>query len=149
MFLYKKQYFPHLKTFICGLWLEEIPHPLFLFDLWPLQKAAWTSFIWTNLKAYCYSLWNSRWKMPHFFLLVMVIKSLSIDPESLNLTQKYLIINMFPFLSFVSSTLEKTQKRFLNGTKLSCQSLGSNIYNQKSTPRVQTSEAAHFSMYWL
>ena len=48
--------------------------------------------------------------MPHF-LLVMVINSLSIDPECLNLTQKYLIIYMVPFLSFVSSTLEETSER--------------------------------------
>lgn len=77
----------------------------------------------SHLKAYCYSLWDSRWKMPHFFLLVMVIKCLSIDSECLNLTQKYLIINIFPFLPFVSSTLEKTPKRFLGGAKLICQFL--------------------------
>lgn len=49
--------------------------------------------------------------MPHFLPLVMVINSLSIDPECLNLTQKYLIINMLPFLSFVSSTLEESPER--------------------------------------
>lgn len=100
-----------IKTFIRTLWLEE----LFSFNVSAPQKAAilsWASaFICTNLKAYWYSLWTSRWKMPHFLPLVMVINSLSIDPECLNLTQKYLIIYMVPFLSFVSSALEETPKR--------------------------------------
>lgn len=38
----------------------------------------------------------------------MVINSLSIDPECLNLPQKYLTIYMAPFLSFVSSTSKET-----------------------------------------
>lgn len=38
------------------------------------------------------------------------INNLSTDPKCLNLTQKYLIINILPFLSFVSSTLEETRK---------------------------------------
>lgn len=99
-----------IQTFIRTLWLEE----LFLYNVSAPQKGgffSWAStFICTNLKAYWYSLWTSRWKMPHF-LLVMVINSLSIDPECLNLTQRYLIIYMVPFLSFVSSTLDETSER--------------------------------------
>lgn len=49
--------------------------------------------------------------MPHFFPLVMVINSLSIDPKCLILTKKYVIINMPPFWSFVSSTLEETPEK--------------------------------------
>lgn len=75
-----------ITTFICGFWFEDLFFsPFFLFNLCDCQKAAWTSFIWTNFKAYCYALSSSRCKMPHFFLLVIVINSLSIDPECSNL----------------------------------------------------------------
>lgn len=119
---------------------RDFPHSFYLIYV-PDKKQPECFFfsffkILSHLKAYCYSLWDSRWKMPHFFLLVMVIKCLSIDPECLNLTQKYLIINIFPFLPFVSSTLEKTQKRFLGGAKLSCQFLA---YITRKILRVQTS----------
>lgn len=40
--------------------------------------------------AYWYSLWTSRWKVPHLHPLFMVINRLSVDPECLNLTQKCL-----------------------------------------------------------
>lgn len=62
----------------------------------------------------------------HFLPLVMVINRLSIDPECLNLTQKYLVIYMVPFFPFVSSTLDETHERendfgaFLGGSSLSC-----------------------------
>lgn len=84
------------------------------------------TFICTDLKAYWYSLWTSRWKMSHFLSLVMVINSLSIDPECLNLPQKYLTIYMAPFLSFVSSTSKETPEwrkkwwYFLDRKQLSC-----------------------------
>lgn len=56
----------------------------------------------------------------------MVINRLSIDPDCLNLTQKYLVIYMVPFFPFVSSTLDETHERendfgaFLGGSSLSC-----------------------------
>lgn len=64
--------------------------------------------------------------MSHFLSLVMVINSLSIDPECLNLPQKYLTIYMAPFLSFVSSTSKETPEwrkkwwYFLDRKQLSC-----------------------------
>lgn len=129
----KNNIFPAYKLSSAGY---DWRHHPFLFNLCPWQNAAWISFIWTNLKAYCYSLWSSRWKMPYFSLL-WSLKACQLILSVLNLTQKYLIINMFAFSSFVSSTLEKTQKIF-GWAKLWCQFWGSNNFMARAR-RVQTS----------
>lgn len=63
------------------------PHPHFYFIYVPDKKQPELLFFWTNLKAYCYSLWSSRWKMPHFFFLVLrtcqLILSVWISPRNI------------------------------------------------------------------
>lgn len=86
-----------IKTFITALWLEGLfsffPFFIFFFtSLKCLKKKPPQLSLSSALHfiAYWYSLWSSRWKVPHLHPLFMVINRLSVDPECLNLTQKCL-----------------------------------------------------------
>lgn len=52
---------------------------------------------------------DQQMEMPHFFPLVIVISSLSIDPACLNLTQKYL--DSYAVSFFVICTLEAPKSK--------------------------------------